>query len=184
MNIPKPFLNQVFTVAVSLFGLGLPLLGGMALPAIAQSNLVDLGQAVGGQRVRLDISSIRRASDRSVDFTYYLGNDSRYSQANCENGSWTTFEDGVVHTPQSGATNDMIRIVCQGSSRVSVPAPELRWFVFAPPSNVRVSPNGAVQCVIREQRNIDVLGVEGSWYITNACGSRGYIHNSQIEPID
>ncbi|MBD1914041.1 hypothetical protein H6G02_05670 [Leptolyngbya sp. FACHB-16] len=143
-----------------------------------------MGQAVGGQRVRLDVDSIRRASGRSVDFTYYLGDDSRYSQANCENGSWTTFEDGVVHAPQSGATSDMIRIVCEGDTRTTVAQPTLRWFVFAPPSNVRVSPNGTVQCVIREQRNINVLGSEGDWYITDVCGARGYIHNSQVEPID
>ncbi|MBD1871245.1 hypothetical protein H6F95_28850 [Cyanobacteria bacterium FACHB-471] len=157
--------------------------------AQAQSSLHYLGQAVGGQQVNIDLNSISRVSARSVDFTYYLGNDERYSQANCGNGTWTTFEDGVVHSPQSATTAEMVRLVCNGgysyaSETIYEGTRELSWLVFAPPSNVRTSPNGSVQCTIRSISTVNVYGRDGDWAITDACGSRGYIHNSQLEPID
>ena len=58
--------------------------------------------------------------------------------------------------------------------------------VFDPPSNIRVTPNGAIQCVIRSPRNVAILGPtgvrdnNGSWYYTNACGRTGVIHSTQI----
>jgi hypothetical protein len=149
----------------------------------AQSSLRYLGQAVGGQRVSVDLNSINRVSPRSVDFTYYLGNDQRYSQANCEDGTWTTFEDGVVHQPQSGTTSEMIRLVCNGDHGTANNQAE-HWFVFAPPSNVRTAPNGDLQCTIRSARQINVYSWTGDWAVTDACGSRGYIHSSQIEHVD
>jgi len=58
--------------------------------------------------------------------------------------------------------------------------------VFDPPTNVRFSPNGAVQCVIRSRRAINIYGStgvrdnNGVWYYTDACGRAGVIHSSQI----
>lgn len=52
--------------------------------------------------------------------------------------------------------------------------------VFAPPSNVRTSPNGSVVCTIAKQQVIRVyVEPQGSWYSTTACGG-GWIHESQI----
>lgn len=158
--------------------LGLGAMLSCATPSSAQSSLIDLGSAVGGQRVRLDLDSIQPVSDRSVDFTYYLGNDARYSQANCANQTWTTFENGRVQSPQSGATAEMLRIVCGEAELGMEQVPS--WQVFAPPSNVRTSPNGAVQCVVRAQRWIHVYRFNGEWALTDACGDEGYIHRSQI----
>lgn len=157
--------------------------------AQAQSSLHYIGQAVGGQRVSVDLNSISRVSARSVDFTYYLGNDERYSQANCDNGTWTTFEDGVVHSPQSATTAEMVRLVCNAgygnaSGATYEGTHEISWVVSEPPSNVRVRPNGAVQCSIRSVQAVNVYGWEGQWAITDACGSRGYIHESQLEAFD
>jgi serine/threonine-protein kinase len=51
--------------------------------------------------------------------------------------------------------------------------------VFAPPSNVRNAPNGAITCTLSRKVSITVYQKEGQWYYTDACGG-GYIHQSQI----
>ncbi|HNU09364.1 MAG TPA: hypothetical protein PKO33_16465 [Pyrinomonadaceae bacterium] len=60
-------------------------------------------------------------------------------------------------------------------------------YIVDPPTNVRATPNGRIICVIR-QRNapVSILGStgvrdsNGTWYYTDACGSRGVIHSSQF----
>jgi hypothetical protein len=156
----------------------------LPLPTLAQSSIRYLGRAVGGQPVRLDMSSIHRVSYRSVDFTYFLGPDERYSQANCEDGTWTTFRDGVVHTPLSDTTAEMVRIVCGQEAIGAGQTVQHFWVVYDPPSNVRVSPNGSIQCVVRSVSRINVYGWDGAWAITDYCGPQGYIHSSQIESVD
>ncbi|WP_013320222.1 SH3 domain-containing protein [Gloeothece verrucosa] len=52
--------------------------------------------------------------------------------------------------------------------------------VFDPPSNVRVTPNGAVLCSVRTVSPINIYGSQNGWYVTDACGEMGYIHSSQI----
>lgn len=52
--------------------------------------------------------------------------------------------------------------------------------VFAPPSNIRTSPNGRVLCKITRKQVIRVyVEPQGGWYSTTACGG-GWIHESQI----
>ncbi|HIK36758.1 MAG: SH3 domain-containing protein [Geminocystis sp.] len=53
-------------------------------------------------------------------------------------------------------------------------------FVMDPPSNVRVVPNGRILCVIPSRVNINVYGYDRGWYLTDACGTMGYIHESQV----
>lgn len=53
-------------------------------------------------------------------------------------------------------------------------------YVPNPPSNVRYSPNGPVQCVIRAPRWIGIFDYSNGWYRTDACGSTGFIHESQV----
>ena len=52
--------------------------------------------------------------------------------------------------------------------------------VFNPPSNIRISPNGTVICSVETVRNINIYDSSQGWYVTDACGKKGYIHNSQI----
>lgn len=52
--------------------------------------------------------------------------------------------------------------------------------VFAPPSNVRATPNGAIICTLKTVVSIDVYGFANEWYKTDICGQTGYIHQSQI----
>ena len=83
--------------------------------AVAQSCNYFAGTAVEGQKVNLNTCSIDKVSYRSIDFTYYLGNKKFRSQANCNNGTWTTFSDRQVHRPQSQATQNMLNVVCSST---------------------------------------------------------------------
>jgi hypothetical protein len=60
--------------------------------------------------------------------------------------------------------------------------------VFDPPSNVRESPNGAIQCSVTKRVTIKILGSasvyhNNGWYYTDVCGKRGVIHSSQVGGI-
>lgn len=54
--------------------------------------------------------------------------------------------------------------------------------VFDPPSNVRAAPSASapILCSVQTKRSINLLSLNGSWYETDACGSVGYIHQSQV----
>lgn len=147
----------------------------------AQSCNYFAGTAVGGQAVNVDTCSISRASYQSVDFIYYLGNKKIISQANCNNGTWTTFPERDVHRPQSQATQRMLDVVCNSrSSSSSNTSSSRKAFVFDPPSNVRTSPNGSILCSVTDPTTINVYGAVDSWYYTDVCGRTGVIHSSQI----
>lgn len=62
-------------------------------------------------------------------------------------------------------------------------------FVYAPPSNVRVTPDGKLLCAINQPTSINVYDYAAStydgsrevkWYYTDACGSMGVIAYSQF----
>lgn len=58
--------------------------------------------------------------------------------------------------------------------------------VIDPPTNIRLSPNGTILCVVRQRTSVNILGStgvsdnNGTWYYTDACGRQGVIHSSQI----
>lgn len=58
--------------------------------------------------------------------------------------------------------------------------------VIDPPTNIRLSPNGTILCVVRQRATVNILGStgvsdnNGTWYYTDACGRQGVIHSSQI----
>jgi hypothetical protein len=80
--------------------------------AVAQSCNYFAGTAVTGQKVNVNTCSIERSGYGRVNFVYYLGKKEISSQANCNNGTWTSFPDRVVHRPQSQATQRMLDRVC------------------------------------------------------------------------
>jgi serine/threonine protein kinase len=53
--------------------------------------------------------------------------------------------------------------------------------VIDPPSNVRTEPNGSIVCAIPTVTDVSVFNPNGDWYQTDACGTVGYIHRSQIQ---
>ncbi|PSB27073.1 hypothetical protein C7B82_17540 [Stenomitos frigidus ULC18] len=148
-------------------------------PIVAQSCNYYAGQAVGGQSLNVDLCSITRASAKSVDFVYYLGQERIQSQANCQDGSWVTFPERQRNRPQSSATQQMLTVVCGYQGRR--PSSNNIATVFDPPSNVRTAPNGKVLCAIRERRTIHTYGTVGAWYYTDACGEMGVIHSGQLK---
>jgi hypothetical protein len=139
-------------------------------------------RAKGGQSVNVDLGSIRQVSAESLDFKYFLGGTGIYAQANCRGGYWVTFPERQINRPQSGATQRMMDKVCSyigGGELPPVQGPR-RALVFDPPSNVRVTPNGAVLCSIRSRQLINVYSRSGQWYETDYCGGNGYIHEGQL----
>ena len=62
-------------------------------------------------------------------------------------------------------------------------------FVYDPPSNVRVTPDGKLLCTINQTTNVNIYDYAAStydgsrevkWYYTDACGSMGVIAHSQF----
>jgi hypothetical protein len=66
------------------------------------------------------------------------------------------------------------------------PADSRTATVIDPPTNIRLSPNGTILCVVRQRTTVNILGStnvsdnNGTWYYTDACGRTGVIHSSQI----
>ncbi len=164
------------------FLLGTAVVFGSQLSVQAQSSNFFAGTAVGGQAVNVDLNSIRQVSAQSLDFTYYLGSTAIYAQANCRGGYWVTFPERQTNRPQSAATQRMLSKVCSylaSNQAGQSPGPGVA-IVFDPPSNVRSTPNGAIQCSVRAKQAINIYGKEGQWYLTDYCGSMGYIHAGQV----
>jgi hypothetical protein len=143
------------------------------------------GKAVEGQSVNVDLCSVSPKSSGAIAFVYALGSRRMESEANCGNGTWTTLQDGQTHRPQSLATEKMINRVCgdRGANQIlsqSTTSQSGAAIVFDPPSNVRVSPNGAIICSVKRRTTINIYGSVGSWYKTDVCGTMGVISADQI----
>lgn len=139
------------------------------------------GTAAGGQAVNVDLCSIKVRSQEAVAFVYYLNSDRVESEANCSSKTWITFPEKKFNRPQSAATQNMLGAVCSRlNSASSTPSQAGTAIVFDPPSNVRKSPSGKILCSVQKKTTINIYGVEGSWYRTDACGSIGFIHADQV----
>lgn len=60
--------------------------------------------------------------------------------------------------------------------------PTATAYVFAPTSNIRDYPNGPILCKVYNKVYITVYTdtVTNGWYETYFCGTKGWIHSSQI----
>jgi len=159
--------------------------GSNSVDALRQSqlNMEDLGYAIGGQKIQLDLGSIKALPDSSnVSFKYKLGNENISSLADCGRREWMTYPEKQWHSPQSTATERMLSRVCDGFMSVG---PDISSsgaaIVFDPPSNIRTTPNGAILCSITSKGTIPIQGKRGDWYETNYCGSLGFIHKGQLK---
>jgi len=69
----------------------------------------------------------------------------------------------------------------QGTSDASVETSEVAVaIVFDPPSNIRATPNGRILCSVTSKGSIRIYDETNGWYRTDACGTMGVIHKSQI----
>jgi hypothetical protein len=91
--------------------------------AVAQSCNYFAGTAVTGQKVNLNTCSVKRGAGGIVNFIYSLGNKKISSKADCQNSTWITMHDSVVHRPQSQATQRMLDRVCSSTSAQKPDAP-------------------------------------------------------------
>ena len=140
------------------------------------AGFYEAGTAAGGQRVRLDLASLRQgANPAEIHFTYYLGEERIAAMANCPAGTWVTRPELATHRPQSAATQAMLDRVCQGAAAgAGTPSPAATTaVVFDPPSNIRLAPNGAILCAVTIQQTISIQGRQGDWLQTNHCGQTG-----------
>jgi hypothetical protein len=148
----------------------------------AASCNYSAGKAVGGEAINVDLCSIQVKSPESIAFVYYLNNEQVKSEANCSNATWTTFPERQVNRPQSSATQNMLDTVCRRQTSTSGATSKAgAAIVFDPPSNVRVSPNGAILCAVQKKTTINIYGSNGAWYKTDVCGSLGFIHGDQLK---
>ena len=146
-------------------------------------SLYEAGTAVGGQHVRVDLSTIKTISNQGeVEFVYYLGNERISSIANCTEGTWITLPEVKTHSPKSVATQNMVNRVCSGMQNSGGPSASTSGaaIVFDPPSNIRVTPNGGILCSVTSKGTIPIQRKIGDWYETDFCGSTGYIHKGQV----
>lgn len=166
--------------AAEVLALSIGLAVGSTAPALAQSNTYHAGQAAGGQSIVVDLDSIYSAGRYDARFVYFFAGEPIPSQARCTGGgAWTTLDDGVLRYPQSQATRNMLSVVCSYSASKNDPPSQVA-LVYAPPSNVRATPNGDILCSISGRSYINIYGYSGGWYETDACGQAGVIHESQV----
>ncbi len=148
----------------------------------APAGMLVLGTASTGQTVKLDTNSIPFNDGAYAQATYYLGEEKLDALINCGQRFWNVNGSITRYTPQSQATENLVRLACQ--IRQVVKTEEMSYFVvFDPPSNVRSTPNGSVKCVIENMEIIKTVGEpKSAWYQTTACGG-GWISQSQVRPL-
>jgi serine/threonine-protein kinase len=145
---------------------------------IPNNLILDLGASVSGEPIRLLLNSIRRGDKSTRAFTYQLGDATIEAMADCGDRSWISYPERRLNRPQSPATEQMLVRVCDGSDGGELPGVAT---VYDPPSNVRVTPEGAFLCTIDSRRIIRVGQPSGDWYPTSACGREGFMHRSQLQ---
>lgn len=145
---------------------------------IQDNSVLELGASSSGASIRLLLKSIRPGEGGGRAFTYQLGNTTIEAIANCVDHSWISYPERRLNRPQSPATEQMLIQVCEGSDRNTLPGVAI---VHDPPSNVRVTPNGAFLCTINSRQTIRVGQPRADWYPTAACGRAGFIHRSQLQ---
>ncbi len=73
------------------------------------------------------------------------------------------------------------------AEQISPPADARTATITDPPTNIRLSPNGTILCVVKQRTIVNITGTtnvsdnNGTWYYTDACGKQGMIHSSQIK---
>jgi hypothetical protein len=102
-------------------------------------------------------------------------------------GYWQTLPQGASGRPDSPAMRQLFQAICSrlpalpenGNSRGRG-----EGWLFDPPTRVRQKANGAVLCLLRQPRELLIMGEAGDWLQTEACtsddGRPGVIHRRQL----
>jgi hypothetical protein len=173
---------------VALLSIGLIALN--ATNAMAQDTTWEYqGRASTGEKVSLNLNSVqvvRRSlglkTPPAYFFTYQIGPDRVLSFTEC-NGDLMISENGGENykrkiTPQSSAMVSLLDRVCTVT--------KIQAQVVSPPSNVRMGSdtNSDIICSVKTRKFITTYGAYGinrDWFYTDACGTVGMIHISQIK---
>ena len=179
-----------------LWGLAIAFLAPFVLQPIqpAQAEMLVLGTASTGETLTLDTDSVTRAPRAASvwgNATYYLNDERIDAEIDCSRGYWTVNSDQsqprIQYRPQSQATRNLVSLAC-GIRRIDDQSEVMYLLVYDPPSNVRSSPNGAVQCVIENMQIIRIYGEpRNGWYYTDFCTNgrgRNVISESQIRRLN
>ena len=148
--------------------------------------VIELGSASTGAPVRLIVNSIVPLGGGSHAFNYQLGSTTIRARANCSEQNWVSYPENQINRPQSDATLKMLQIICSETIGNTPASPSINSnypgtaIVFDPPSNIRQTPGGSFLCTVKSKTTVSVGNPNGNWYPTSACGSRGFIHKSQI----
>ena len=173
--------GQIMFKNVTLAAVIVSIYGTAAIPA-TPARWEYQGAASTGEKIHLNLDSIRQEGRKNgYFFTYQIGTDRPFAHTPCDGRFQVVTADGVTFKPlmkpQSDATRKMLNRVCNYQSKQAAKSA----YVFAPPSNVRTSPNGDILCSVESQKMIQVYGSQGSWFYTDVCGKMGVIHSSQIK---
>ncbi|MGD1867504.1 MAG: hypothetical protein ACFB0D_23390 [Phormidesmis sp.] len=101
--------------------------------------------------------------------------------------SYSASSTSVASLPPSSLASSSSPIEITVEPALSLPAPSSMAasvqtaLVYDPSSNVRATPNGQIICSIDTRAYINIYGRLGDWYDTDACGTFGVIHTSQIQ---
>jgi hypothetical protein len=95
----------------------------------------------------------------------------------------------AVQTPTSETHADQTASVqadpspAQPTVAVNNTSPMGAAIVFDPPSNVREAANASsnILCSVTQKTTIHILREEGNWYVTDVCGTPGYINRTQVK---
>lgn len=155
---------------------------GTSASAGAPVNWEYQGVAATGEKIHLNLNSIQQEGRKiGYFFVYQIGTDRPSAYTPCDGRFQVVNADGVTFQPlmkpQSKATQKMIDRVCSFQAKRAARSA----YIVAPPSNIRMSPNGEILCSIESQKMIQVYGSQGQWFSTDACGKMGVIHSSQIK---
>lgn len=159
-------------------------LGNTAKAQAQEACELKLGINETGQTIELDMCSLRKVSNDSVDFIYAVNDDRIYSQANCRLGIWTTYPDRINHRAQGTATKQMLEAICRrglgGPERGRLAKVVGDGIIF-----VRRSPGGSILCSVRKDAEILVsetlVSSNRTWYYTDYCGQVGMIPEANVD---
>jgi hypothetical protein len=148
-----------------------------------------------GDRLRWDSRRLVRVDAGSLDawFTLLPRRDNGSAAAakplqarlNCRRGLWLSLPDRRMGRPDSPALETLFDRICARLNDLPPHEDSARrgeGFVYDPPVNVRIRPNEAILCEVRQRREVHTLTDDTArlWLRTDACGklpvtSWGYV---------
>lgn len=140
-----------------------------------------------GRQLQWEPKPLTRLSAASLRASFLLEGQPRQADLNCRMGYWQTLPQGASGRPDSPAMRQLFQAICSrlpalpenGNSRGRG-----EGWLFDPPTRVRQKANGAVLCLLRQPRELLIMGEAGDWLQTEACtsddGRPGVIHRRQL----